>query len=287
MRWKHTCFALAMAGVAALTGCGMQEKDAMEAVEKAQTAMEKIESLEGEMEMNVEIKASEEEYAIVTTADITAFMNPLYMKVDVSSSLLTGGPQEEIMQMYVQEQENDEITSYINVGTGWFCEKTQGENLRQYHMYKNMMRCLVEIEKPVDMGTEQIGAFETLRVEGVLKGDTMEQIIAESGIVSVVQSMGVSEETLQAMYEDLGELPITLWIDAEGMVHQYDIDMTQLMQMVMDKAMEIIGQSQLGASQEVVVEKANISMDCSNFNQAEPFEIPAEVLETELKDKSQ
>ncbi|WMI80480.1 DUF6612 family protein [Anaerotignum sp. MB30-C6] len=277
MKIRLSYLALMIMAVMAFTGCTNGEKSASELVESARVKMGEVTSLQAKMDMNVKMKLSEEEVTTVTTADITAFVKPLKMKLDVSSSMMNGGPQDTVMQMYVKEDENG-VTSYANTGTGWFNSKIERDSLGQYHVYENIVQYLTTIEEPVDKGTEKIGDIPTVQVEGILKGDAMEKIVIESGILTSAQSVGISEEELKDMYAQVGGLPITLWISQDGLVYQYKMDMTKLMQMVMDKTMELIGVNQLDTDMNIQVEDASIGMKCDSFNEVDPFEIPEDVL---------
>ena len=46
--------------------------------------------------------------------------------------------------------------------------------------------------------------------------------------------MGLSTEDMEALYSS--DLPLTMWIDADGYVVKYEMDMTAMMQAVMDQA---------------------------------------------------
>ena len=278
MKQKFKYFMLVIFAMMVFSGCGSSEKSATELIEKAQEEMTEITSFQAEVDMNVKMQMGEEEIATVTTADITAFVKPLKMKLDVSSSMENSGTPETIIQMYVQEKEN-EITSFVNAGTGWYSQQMQGENFGQYRIYDNIIHYLATIDNPKDKGTEKIGDTSTVRVEGTLKGETMEKIIQESGVLSSVQSVGISEEELHEMYAEINGLPITLWIGDDGLVYQYETDLSELMQIIMDKTIELIGFDTSGDGMNVLVQEANISMKCSEFNEVENFEIPAEVLE--------
>ena len=84
----------------------------------------------------------------------------------------------------------------------------------------------------------------------------------------------LTEEQLQAMYADMGDLPIAMWIDAEGYVLKYEMDLTELMQKIMDAAMGAVGQTEADVS--VSIKKTMISMVCSDFNAVGEITIPAE-----------
>ena len=76
------------------------------------------------------------------------------------------------------------------------------------------------------------------------------------------------------LYSDLGDMPITVWIDqATGYPVRYYMDMTGVMQSMMSKAL-----AGVEGGDSLTMDKVEITMDCSNFNNVADFEIPAEAL---------
>ena len=102
----------------------------------------------------------------------------------------------------------------------------------------------------------------------------MEEVIASSGMTASAESMGITEEMLISIYDELKDLPVSLWIDAEGYVLQYELDMTEMMQKVMDASMAALGAADTGME----IQKTSIHVVCSDFNAVEEIVIPAEVL---------
>ena len=121
-------------------------------------------------------------------------------------------------------------------------------------------------------GQEEINGAKATKITGVITGDAMEDAIAGSGLTASAQSMGISEEMMADLYEVLGDLPVGLWIDAEGYVLKFELDMTEMMQKVMNESMKA-----MGASEEdllVEIEKTAITMVCGDFNEVEEIVIP-------------
>lgn len=104
-------------------------------------------------------------------------------------------------------------------------------------------------------------------------------MLAESGMTETAAAMGVTEEQLAALTESVKSLPLTLWIDADGYVLKYEMNLTEVMQKIMDKAMEAAGSTD--ASSAVKVEKTSISMVCSQFNAVKEITIPEEAKSAE------
>lgn len=277
MKQKLRYFCMAMIAVMAFAGCSNKDSDTAELLEKAQQKMTEITSLQATMTMNVKMTMGSEEISTVTSADIAAFVEPLKMKLDVSSYMEKDTDQKTIMEMYVQKNKN-EINVFSNAGTGWVQTTAEDSSLGQFQIYDNISGYLSAIDSPVSKGTEKIGDVSTVRVKGILKGETMEQIIEESGLLSSAQSVGISEAQLKEMYSEIDGLPLTLWIGEDGLVYQYETDIKKLIQVVMDKTIALIGADQFDEDMKISVQSANISVRCNEFDNVEDFEIPAEAL---------
>ena len=112
--------------------------------------------------------------------------------------------------------------------------------------------------------------------EGVDEDQLMEDALEASGMTTSAESMGITEEMMQEMYADLGDLPISLWIDGEGYVRKYEMDMTEMMQKIMDESMKAMGMAEEDIA--IDIEKTSVVMVCSDFNDVEEIEIPADAL---------
>lgn len=277
MKLKFGYFLLIMTAIMAFTGCTSKEQNVAALIQTSQKKMGGITSLQAKMNMNVAMTMDSEEVATVTTADISAFMDPMKMKLEVSSSIENDSSQKTVVEMYLQENDKG-ITAFSNSGTGWVCTKPEKESLGQFEVYDNVLRYLSKIENPVNKGTEKIGEFSTQRVEGILTGETMEQIMKESGILNSALNVGITEDELKGMYSEITGLPVTLWIGEDGLVYQYETDISQLVQIVMDKTIELMGTNQASKDMSITIQDAKISMLCSDFNAVQDFEIPAEAL---------
>lgn len=277
MKQRLQYFFLAITAIFIFSGCSAKERDAAPLIENAQQKMAEVTSLQAKMNLNVKMNIDSEELSTVTTADISTFMQPLKMKLDVSSFMESNTEQKTIMEMYVQEQD-DGITAFINAGTGWVRTQLDKNSLGQYQIYDNMIQYLSSIENPVNKGSEKIDDITAIRIEGVLKGETMEKIVEESGVLSSAINLGISQYELQEMYKEINGLPVTLWIGEDGLVYQYEADITKLMEIVMRKAINLIADSVADNVPNYSVLHANISMNYSNYNNVKNFEIPQEAL---------
>jgi len=75
------------------------------------------------------------------------------------------------------------------------------------------------------------------------------------------------------MLSELGDLPMSVWINADGYPVQYEMDMSQMIDSILQKALEAEGTAE---GMTMTVSKAAMSLTCSNFDAVEDFELPAE-----------
>ncbi|MBR6543583.1 MAG: hypothetical protein IKT73_10330, partial [Anaerotignum sp.] len=96
------------------------------------------------------------------------------------------------------------------------------------------------------------------------------------GVTASAASMGLTVEMLEDLYDEMKDLTVSLWIDAEGYVLKYEMDMTEMMQKIMDESMKALGAAESDLKMDI--EKTSVTMVCSDFNAVGEIEIPAEAL---------
>ena len=276
MKLKKLLAATAAATVL-VTGCGGSGMDTAEIetlLEKAQNTMASVESMAAEMTMEMDMSMGGETIETTTLASIRSQQNPLKMAMDMSM-VMSDGTEIDQMQMYAVE-EDGHLHTYMSMADVWYAETLEMDELSQYNAEENMDLYLDHITNFTSGKQEEVNGTQATKIAGVITGDAMEEAIAGSGLTASAQSMGISEEMMASMYEDLGDLPVSLWIDAEGYVLKYELDMTEMMQKIMDESLKAMGASE--ADLQMDIEKTAITMVCSDFNAVEEIEIPEAAL---------
>ena len=276
MKWKKM-LAAAAAMTLFVSGCGGSTMDTaeMEALlSQAKTTMAAVESMAAEMTMEMDMDMNGEPMETTTVASIRSQQNPLRMAMDMSM-VMSDGTKIDQMQMYALE-EDGHLKTYMSTADLWYAETMEMGELSQYNAEENLDLYLDNITEITAGREEEIDGTKTTKISGVITGDAMEEAIAGSGLTASAQSLGISEEMMAAMYEELDDLPISLWIDGEGYVRKYEMDMTEMMQKIMAESMKAMGASEEDLP--VKIEKTVISMVCSEFNAIEEIEIPEEAL---------
>lgn len=271
-------FAAAIAAVMTISaaGCGstpvMETAEVEELLTLSQETMASVESMAAEMTMEMDMSMGDETMETTTVANILTKQNPLLMQMDMSV-VMEDGSEAQQMVMYAEEVDG-KLQTYVSSADTWYGQTMELGELGQYDAEANMELYLNNIESFTATAEEEINGTKTTKIEGIITGEAMEKAITESGMADSAASMGVTEAQLQEMYADLGDLPITLWIDGEGYVLKYEMDMTEMMQKIMQKAMEAVGGAETELS--VKIEKTSISMVCSDFNNVGEIIIPDE-----------
>jgi len=274
---KYRKLLAAVAAMLLMTGCGGSNMDAPEVealLSQAKETMATVESMAAEMTMEMDMGMNGETIETTTVARILSQQEPLKMKMDMSM-VMSDGTEIDQMQMYAVE-EDGHLHTYMSMADAWYAETLELGELNQYNAEGNMDLYLDNIADFKAGKQEDINGTQAVKISGVIKGDAMEQAIADSGLTASAESMGLTVEMVEELYDELGNLPISLWIDAEGYVLKYELDMTEMMQKIMDESMKA-----LGAAEEDIrmdIEKTSITMVCSDFNDVGEIEIPEAAL---------
>ena len=269
--------AAAVAMMILTSGCGGSKVDTAAAeklLSQAKETMATVESMAAEMTMEMDMSMGGEMIETTTLAKIRSQQDPLKMAMEMSM-VMSDGTEVDQMQMYAVEADGH-LRTYMSTADVWYAETLEMGELNQYNAEENMDLYLDHITDISSMKQEVVNDVQTTKISGVITGDAMEQAIADSGLTASAASMGLSEEMLASLYEELNDLPISLWIDAEGYVLKYEMDMTEMMQKIMDESMKALGASEEDTLMDI--EKTTISMVCSQFNAVDDIVIPEEAL---------
>ena len=217
-----------------VSGCGGSTMDTaeMEALlSQAKTTMATVESMAAEMTMEMNMDMNGEPMETTTVASIRSQQNPFRMAMDMSM-VMSDGTEVDQMQMYALE-EDGHMKTYMSMADLWYAETVEMGELSQYHAEENLDLYLDNLTEITGGKQEEIDGTKTTKISGVIKGEAMEEAIAGSGLTASAQSLGISEEMMAEMYDEMKDLPVSLWIDGEGYVRKYEMDMTEMMQKIM------------------------------------------------------
>lgn len=272
-----------------LTACGGGQQstgdsgtDAMTPAERVAAAEEKMSALTSlsidmaqDIGMSFAMADQSQELNMSTKMQMDVIQEPLKakgtMQIDMGEEL--GGVQD--VELYIMT-EDDTANVYMQMNGQWIKQSVTEAELGQYDAADSLELYLDSAADFAEAGTEQVGGADATKFTGVIKGDKLYDVIEESGVLSSLGQTGtdVSEDELKAMLSELGDLPMSVWINADGYPVQCEMDMSQMIDSILQKALEMEGAADQGMT--MTVSKAAMSLTCSNFDAVEDFELPAE-----------
>lgn len=226
-----------------------------------------------EMDLKIEAEGESQTMSTSTSMDMSCTYNPTVIKADATIDAGDGNKLD--TSIYAEMSEDGTYTLYSTNGTTWQAQSIDAADVAQYDAASNMTGYMQESYNFQDAGTEQLDGKDTRKYTGAITGDDMRQTLMSTGALNSLTNLGVDSSQLDTMLKDLGELPITLWIDeAEMYPVKYEMDMTSMMNSLMSGIIESMGEDTAGYSFEYT--KLNVVMTCSDFNAVSEITIPEE-----------
>lgn len=278
---KFLTLGLAVALVFSLTACGGDNSgggegnsDVAAAIEQALSALGTVESYNLAMDMDMEMSAQGESLVMDTKAEGSYIADPMKMslKMNMDMGELYGSME---MLMYA-DTDGTNFTTYMSAdgGSTWTKQAMAGaEDFAQYDVEESLSLYMSNVESFKENGTEAINGSEATRYDGLISEAALNDVMETSGVDQQLASLNLSPEQAAEFYKDLGDLPISIWIDNEsGLPVKYEMDMKQMMQKLMDNMMDAMGDET--ADVELTIDAMLISMTMSDYNNVADFEIP-------------
>lgn len=275
-----TAAALSLVLVLGLSACGGESSTPAtpeEVLAKAQEAMDSVTSMGYDMSMTMSmgVEGMDQSMEISTTTSAEAILSPMTMKVDMAVDMGELGSNTNLT-MYIKEENGKyQIATGVPASDGsitWQTSETSSmDDLASLDGKTSMDLYLTSASSFTEGVTETVGDVEATRYDGVISGAKMEEVLQTSGVLSQLDKMGLGN--VSSMFTELGDLPVSIWIAKETYYPvKYEMDMAQMMQSIMEKALS----EQAGVDVGLSVSKMDVSMVMRDFNAIENIEIPEE-----------
>lgn len=226
-----------------------------------------------DMDMTIGAEGQEQSIETSTTMDMVYFVNPIRMKIDMTMDM--GELGSAAQNVYAEEAEDGTYTMYLYDGANWTVQSVALSDVERYDARDSMLANMDSSYNYVEAGTGQVDGANAYKYTGVVTGDALNETLLSSGALDSFSSLGIDESQLESMMNDLGEIPVTLWINEESLYPvKYELDMTNAMGKLMENMMEAMGDQAAGIT--ISIPKLCVTMTCTNFNTATDFEIPEE-----------
>jgi hypothetical protein len=271
---------LALCCVFTFTACGRFKASDSQApltteqkLDQAAETMSELQSLQARMRTDIDLTVAGTAVKASLTMDIDLFTDPLRIKGSQTTQAM--GTDQNILFYIVPE--GNGLAMYINKDGRWSRE-TLSQKLAdgaggQYDVQHSIHLTLIGITGAREAGTEQIDGKQTLKIEGALSGEALKQVILSPGLAGLPAEAGAADYA--GLLEDLPDIPVTLWLRQDTLhLVKYAMDMTDCANQIYRNQAAAGGQAASLIS--ITVDRMQMEMTCSSFNEAAEFQLPAE-----------
>ncbi len=271
----------------ALTACGGGgSEDVAKVLTDAETKATEAGSMEGDMVMDMSISVSAGEGTEPQTMDtamnmhFVAFNEPMKVKASIDMSDLlaqTGEASGELtVDTYVVEKDGV-YTVYNQTAGAWTTDTLELGELGQLNPQSNLQIYIDNATSFKKIGEETLeSGVKAVKYSGIITSESLDKVMAASGMAANMDQMGVALDW-ETLYKEMGDMPISIWIDEAGYPVRYEMDMTQMMNTVFARVIEQLGDEATGYT--MTAEKVYISMNMFNYGTAADFDLPPEALQ--------
>ena len=273
--------AMALALALGLTACSSAPapETPEEVLVKAHAAMNDVTSLGYDMTMDMVMETDllEDPIEVTTLTQVDTILDPLSIKAEMDLNMDALGESTHML-LYVLEQDGSYLVTTGTVGedgaTTWdSTSTTDSVDLKQLDGKASMDVYLSSAKSFTEGGTETINGTEATRYDGVIAGSDLEEVLDASGTLEQLNNMGMGD--VGDLLMGLSDLPISLWIAKDTYYPvQYEMDMTAMMQTILEKSLAASGAADLG----ITLSQLTLSMTLRDFNSIPEIALPNEAI---------
>ncbi len=292
--WKKAgALVCSLAMVLALAACngggdkgadkGGDKADVAQILTDAEKKVSEAKSMQADMnmEMNMTMKMGDQtqEVKTVTTMGMMMMQSPVKMKMDMKMNIDMGAAAQQEINNQIYAIEKDGVyTMYTNDGNTWTSNVIDMGALDQYNPQASLGLYMNSATSFKADGEDTINGAKATKYTGVIGNDALNEVMQSAGLTENLQGVpGVEGIDIAALYKDMGDMPVSIWIDEAGYPVRYEMDMTSMMGKLYEKIFAQLGDQAGGMS--MTCDLAKITMDCSNYDKVADFEVPAEAMQ--------
>ena len=261
--------------VFALATCGNKDMSDADVMKQATENMNALKSMTAETSMEMVFSMGEDSMTMTSEMTQKVINDPISMEIVMNMVMGFGGETQEMESTVYAEADGDNLITYTQMEGDWYKMTQPGlEALEEYDTTKAMGTYLEAIQNFKKTGTEDVAGVKADKYEGVITEDYFQTVLEESGLDEQFGFDGEDSATLKELFEGIGEMPITIWIDGEKLLPvKYYFDMTNMMSALMKN---------MGADEEgLAIDKVILSMVLTGFDNVDAIDIPQEAREAE------
>ena len=233
---KTLAIVFALVITAALSGCS--SKNDTSYFYDVVDATSAVQSYEGITEVNIKGCYGDDEITVNLMRDMSLIVEPFFADINEKSSIRysENEPEVKTARLVVDSTDSADMV-YLYDNDKWLKESVTVEDLRNEVSKCDviesgimLMKSAYDIQK---LGSEEINGE---------KADVYEGLIPNVMIADVLDITGAAYKFKtdwdSSYYEDSGDLPVTLWVNSENIIIGYELDITNVMQNIVDRFYE-------------------------------------------------
>lgn len=233
---KTLAIVFALVITAALSGCS--SKNDTSYFYDVVDATSAVQSYEGVTEVNIKGFYGDDEITVNLMRDMSLIVEPFFADINEKSSIRysENEPEVKTARLVVDSTDSADMV-YLYDNDKWLKESVTVEDLRNEVSKCDviesgimLMKSAYDIQK---LGSEEINGE---------KADVYEGLIPNVMIADVLDITGAAYKFKtdwdSSYYEDSGDLPVTLWVNSENIIIGYELDITNVMQNIVDRFYE-------------------------------------------------
>ena len=233
---KTLAIVFALVITAALSGCS--SKNDTSYFYDVVDATSAVQSYEGVTEVNIKGFYGDDEITVNLMRDMSLIVEPFFADINEKSSICysENEPEVKTARLVVDSTDSADMV-YLYDNDKWLKESVTVEDLRNEVSKCDviesgimLMKSAYDIQK---LGSEEINGE---------KADVYEGLIPNVMIADVLDITGAAYKFKtdwdSSYYENSGDLPVTLWVNSENIIIGYELDITNVMQNIVDRFYE-------------------------------------------------
>lgn len=265
-----------------LAACGGEPTPPPDPLATAMENLKTVENLQADAKMDMTMTVNGETVDTKTSMDMIYYINPLRMLMEMET--VANG--ETVSMTVASEQTEDGIDIYYADDENWYYQNIGLDDAASMQGYDYRPdQALGDYTYTAD-GTEEVDGVTLYKYTCELTGEAMQEAMNSSGAMDSMGNTGMSKEDMEEILKSLDGTSIkaSVWISEDDMLPvRYEMDMTEVMNALMAKMFEVIAQSAGVSADELGVEmsvsKVVVTVEYFNYDYADDFEVPAEVVE--------
>lgn len=282
---RASALTIALAAAIALTSCGTNtetgtddgkktpqnaELSVSEIFEKAIENTASIKSASYSIGMDMAMSSEGTDFNITTTGNVKMTTDPVEYEMTLDMDMGEELGSMTTTSYLVNEDGKQVLYSGVVYGGETFWSKQHDASLdsfEQYNAMENIEMYLENAESFKENGTEEISGIETVRYDGTITGESL-----ENAINNTLGDLGTSLDGTD-LFKGVGDLTLSVWIDKDTLtVRKYEMDMSEIMSKLFEN-MSADDESLAG----IDVSKVFLSMTVNSYNDIDSITVPDDV----------